>query len=88
LEIVLVGLIIFLSKLVELFCSQKKYNSRKSFIVGATIMLLTFFVAYSIGYMSRDNTSNSLESFDLIIAVGVALVVSIGVGYKCMLASD
>lgn len=87
-EIVLVGFILFLSKLVELFCSKKKYGTRKSFLIGFSIMLLTFLVAYSIGFINRDYEINPLEKLDILIAVGVALVVSAGVGYKCMLASD
>lgn|GEM_PF-4585283 len=86
-EIILVGFIVLLSKLVELFCNKKKYNEKKSFLVGISTMLCIFLITYIIALIYRDNELGPLSTLDILIAVGVAFVVSIGVGYKCMLAS-
>jgi len=85
-EIILVGVVLLISKLVEMYCVTKQLPDVKCFIVGTIIMLLTFFIVYAIGFYFKENEIKPLDDLDIIIAFGVAVIVSLIVGFKCMLS--
>ena len=87
-EIILVGVLLVMSKLVEIYCSKMKASDVKKFFSGAIIMFFIFILVYVVGFYSRGSEQDPITDLDIMIAFGASVIVSLGIGFKCMLSED